>query len=457
MIRLIDIELGKWMSSQRRKPLLLRGARQVGKTYSARILGKKFKNFVEINFEKQKDAGNIFSKDLDPERILRELSVLSGNRIIPGETLLFLDEIQECPDAVKALRYFFEDNPELHVISAGSLIDFSIEKIGLPVGRISTFYLYPVSFFEYLTAVENEDLILMLRESCYSFYINKAFHARLLSRLGEYIAIGGMPEALNAWINTKDLSECVKIKNSLVDTYRQDFERYGYRHQIKYLEKIFNRIPSLAGEKFKFAKISEEYRKRELEPAMELLEKAGLIHRIYHTNANGFPLSAEADTERYKVIFIDIGLSQSIFGASAKGWILNPLEEFVNRGSIAESFVGQELLAYSDPNVKSQLFYWHREARSSNAEVDYVIAINNRIFPVEVKSGGSGRLKSMAYFQKEHSKSCNGIRFYTGMPVKDENVVSYPLYAVKTALESIDPHSILQKVEKGLYSELITT
>jgi predicted AAA+ superfamily ATPase len=437
MIRLVDIELEKWKSSRARKPLLLRGARQVGKTFSARILGKKFKSFVEINFEKHKDATQIFSRDLDTERILGELSVLSGQKIIPGETLLFLDEIQECPDAVKSLRYFFEDKPELHLISAGSLIEFSIEKIGLPVGRISTFYLYPVSFFEYLTAVENEGLLSMLRESCSSLYINEAFHTRLLSRLGEYMAIGGMPEALNAWANTKDLSECIKIQNSLIDTYRQDFERYGRNHQIKYLEKIFNKIPSVVGEKFKFTKISDEYRKRELEPAMELLEKAGLVHRIYHTHANGIPLGAEADFEKYKVIFIDVGLSHSVFGTSPKGWILNPLEEFVNRGSIAEAFVGQEFLAYSDPNVKAQLFYWHREARASSAEVDYVIAANNKIFPVEVKSGAAGRLRSMAYFQEEHSKSCHGIRFYSGMPAKDEKFVSFPLYAIKMALESI--------------------
>jgi predicted AAA+ superfamily ATPase len=323
------------------------------------------------------------------------------------------------------------------LISAGSLIEFSVEKIGLPVGRISMLYIYPVSFFEYLATVENEELLSILRESSSSFYINEAFHIRLLSRLGEYIAIGGMPETLNAWISTKDLSNCVRIQNSLIDTYRQDFERYGQKHQIKYLEKIFNKIPSVVGEKFKFTKISDEYRKRELEPAMELLEKAGLVHRIYHTHANGFPLGAEMDFEKYKVIFIDVGLSNSVFGTNAKGWILNPLEEFVNRGSIAEAFVGQELLAYSDPNVKAQLFYWHREARASNAEVDYVIAINDRIFPVEVKSGAAGRLRSMAYFQKEHSNSSQGIRFYSGIPAKDENFVSYPLYSIRTALESI--------------------
>lgn len=436
MFRLVETELDKWKNSRTRKPLLLRGARQVGKTYTARALGKKFKSFVEINFEKQKDAGRIFSRDLDVERILRELSILTGKKIIPGETLLFLDEIQECPDAIKSLRYFFEDKPELHLISAGSLIEFSIEKIGLPVGRISTLYIYPVSFFEYLKTVENEELILLVKETCSSFDINESFHARLLSRLGEYMAIGGMPEALNAWLNTKDISECVKVNNSLIDTFRQDFERYGKRHQIKYLDKIFNKIPSVVGEKFKFTKISDEHRKRELEPAMELLEKAGLIHRVYHTSANGFPLGAEVNFEKYKVIFIDIGLSHSLFGAGVKGWILNPLEEFVNRGSIAEAFVGQELLAYSDPNMKTQLFYWHRESRSSNAEVDYVIGDNNLIVPIEVKSGGTGRLRSMGVFLEEHLKCRYGIRFYSGTPVKHKNLFSYPLYAIKPALES---------------------
>ncbi|HCE46815.1 MAG TPA: ATP-binding protein [Lentisphaeria bacterium] len=437
MLRAIDIELEKWKNYQTRKPLLLRGARQVGKTYSARNLGKKFKSFVEVNFEKRKDACSIFSRDFDTGRILRELSILTDNRIIPGETLLFFDEIQECPEAVKSLRYFFEDSPALHVISAGSLIEFSIEKIGLPVGRISMLYLYPVSFSEYLASVEGEELIAMMAESCSSFRIGESFHARLMSRLGEYMAIGGMPEVLGKWMETKDFQECVKIQNTLIDTYRQDFERYGRKHQIKYIEMIFNRIPSFAGEKFKFTKISECHRKRELEPALELLEKAGLVHRIRHTHANGLPLGAEADFEKYKVIFLDVGLSNSIMNMSAKGWILNPLEEFVNRGGMAEAFVGQELLAYSDPNVRAQLFYWHREARSSSAEVDYIVAHGNKVVPVEVKSGATGSLKSMVVFLDEHPKSKFGIRFFSGTPTKDKNVFSYPLYAIKRALESL--------------------
>ncbi|MFZ2658028.1 MAG: AAA family ATPase [Victivallales bacterium] len=437
MLRAIDIELEKWKNSRNRKPLLLRGARQVGKTYSARNVGKKFKSFVEVNFEKRKDACSIFSRDFDTGRILRELSILTESRIVPGETLLFFDEIQECPEAVKSLRYFFEDSPDLHVISAGSLIEFSIEKIGLPVGRISMLYLYPVSFSEYLASVEREELISMMAESCSSFQIGESFHARLMSRLGEYMAIGGMPEVLGMWMETKDFPECVKIQNTLIDTYRQDFERYGRKHQIEYLEMIFNRIPSFAGEKFKFAKISGCHRKRELEPALELLEKAGLVHRIRHTHANGLPLGAEADFEKYKVIFLDVGLSNSIMNMSAKGWILTPLEELVNRGGMAEAFVGQELLAYSDPNVRAQLFYWHREARSSNAEVDYIIANGSKIVPVEVKSGAAGSLRSMGVFLDEHSKSRFGIRFFSGIPAKDKNVLSYPLYAIKPALESL--------------------
>ena len=437
MLRAIDIELEKWKNSQTRKPLLLRGARQVGKTYSARNLGRKFKSFVEVNFEKRKDANSIFLRDFDTVRILRELSILTGSRIIPGETLLFFDEIQECPEAVKALRYFFEDTPSLHVISAGSLIEFSIEKIGLPVGRISMLYLYPVSFSEYLASVEGEELISMITESCSSFRIGEPFHTRLISRLGEYMALGGMPEVLGAWTKTKDFSECVKIQNTLIDTYRQDFERYARKHQIKYLEMIFNRIPSFAGEKFKFTKISDCHRKRELEPALELLEKAGLVHRIRHTHANGLPLGAEADFEKYKVIFLDVVLSNSIMNMSAKEWILTPFKEIINRGGMTEAFVGQELLSYSDPNVRAQLFYWHREARSSNAEVDYIVAHGNKIVPVEVKSGVTGRLKSMGVFLDEHSKSRFGIRFFSGIPTKDANVLSYPLYAIKPALESL--------------------
>ncbi len=197
MKRLIEKNLDAWKENKRRKPLLIRGARQVGKTFIVRQFGKKFKSFAEINFELLTDAGEIFKTDLKPDRIIRDLSLLLQTKITSKETLLFLDEIQEAPEAIKALRYFYELMPELHVIAAGSLLDFTIEKIGIPVGRVSTMYMYPLTFPEFLMADHNDDYLSAITRIFKENKINRVFHNRLLRLLGEYIAVGGMPEAVN--------------------------------------------------------------------------------------------------------------------------------------------------------------------------------------------------------------------------------------------------------------------
>ena len=430
MKRLIEKNLEAWKHNKRRKPLLIRGARQVGKTHIVREFGKKFNHFTEINFELLNDAGDIFKTDLKPDRIIRDLSLLSQSRIIPGESLLFLDEIQEAPEAIKALRYFFELMPELHVIAAGSLLEFQIEKIGIPVGRVSTMYMYPLSFQEFLTAGPNYEYLSVIADIFEQNRINQAIHNRLTRLLGEYIAVGGMPEAVNCWIDTNDYQECIQIHRSLIETFRQDFLKYSKKYQIKYIEKLFNEIPHMLGKKFKFSAISGEYRKRELDPALELLHKAGVLHKVYHTSGQGLPLGADINFTRFKLLFMDIALSQTVLNLEMTSWILNPMEQIINRGAVAEAFAGQELIAGSDMDIKSGLFYWHREARSSNAEVDYLLVDNDRIIPVEIKSGKEGTLKSMKIFLETHPQSPYGVRFYGGMPNKVGNIRSYPLYCV---------------------------
>ncbi len=428
MKRNIEKKFDTWKQKNRRKPLLLRGARQVGKTYIVRQFGKKFNRYSEINFELTRDARDIFKADLKPARIIQDLALLTKNKIIPGETLLFLDEIQEAPEAIKALRYFYEEMPELHVIAAGSLLEFQIEQIGIPVGRISTMYMYPMTFSEFLMADQNDEYTIAIHNIFTENSINSAIHNRLLRLMGEYIAVGGMPEAVDCWMDTKDFRECGQIHRSLVETYRQDFSKYARNHQIKYIERLFNELPHLAGRKFKFSAITGEYRKRELNPALDLLQKAGIVHKIYHTSGQGLPIGAGINFDKFKLIFLDIALSQAILGLDTASWILNPMEQIVNKGSVAEAFVGQELVGHSDVDIKAQLYYWHREARSSNAEVDYLVTKNDRIIPVEIKSGKEGSLKSMHYFLKNHSHSPYGIRFYAGMPNIIDNIRSYPLY-----------------------------
>lgn len=429
MKRLIDWHLDVWKKEGKRKPLLLKGARQIGKTYSVRQLGKMFESFVEINFELLPEAKGIFEKDLVPERILWEIGLLTKSKIEPGKTLLFFDEIQSAPQAILALRYFYEMMPELHVIAAGSLIDFAIEKVGMPVGRVTMLYVYPLSFMEFLAACGEERFIepILADEP-----LPKMFHEIVLDLLGHYLAIGGMPEAVKAWVETKDPRASYEAHQELVETYRQDFPKYAKRHQLPYLEILFNQIPHLIGKQFKYSSVHGEYKKRELAPCLDLLRHANVLHTVTHCAGNGFPLGAEINLERFKTILLDVGLSQSLLGLDFAAWFLDPDKNFINRGMIAEAFVGQELLTYSSPRSKTELYFWKREAKGSLAEVDYLYGYQNQIYPIEVKSGHGSTLRSMHQFLERHPGSKKGLRFSSDPFSEYQNIITKPLYAVAT-------------------------
>jgi hypothetical protein len=428
--RFIDRYLQEWKENPERLSLLLRGARQVGKTYSVRKLGSSFSEFVEINFELIPKAKDIFEKDLLPERIIRDLSLLLQKPINPGKTLLFFDEIQECPNAVKSLRYFYEMLPSLHVIAAGSLLDFIIEEIGLPVGRVSSFYMHPLSFFEFLQALEKDILIKEMIESPLTSSINEVAHSALLELLGEYFAIGGMPKAVQSWRAYRSPQKCFEIHQSLLSTYVQDFNKYAKKYQIKYLSLLFNQIPWHLGNLFKFSKIPGEFRKRELSPALDLLSTAGVIHKVYQNNGQGIPIGAGANPEKFKVIFLDIALSQSLLGLDLGSWLLQPEVEWLNKGALVEAFIGQEILAYSSLERKGDLYYWVKEEKGCQAEVDFLLQKNQAIIPIEVKSGKGSTLKSLQCFLQKHPSSPFGVRFSSQNTSKWENMYSFPLYMV---------------------------
>lgn len=430
MKRLVTTYLQVWKEDPYRKPLLLRGARQVGKTYEVRQFGKTYEHFVEINFERRPEIRVVFDQDLQPERILRDLAIFLGRPIDPGNTLLFFDEIQTTPKALLALRYFYEEMPSLHLIAAGSLIDFTTEEVGIPVGRITSMYMYPLSFIEFLYAVSEDMLVQEIMHLDVSKPFSQFIHQKLLRLLGEYIAIGGMPEAIYKWQQTKNIFVCLQTHNSLIDTYRQDFNIYAKKFQRKYVRLLFDHIPLLLGQKFKFSAMPGEFRKRELSPCLDLLITAGIGHKIFQTDAHGAPLGAQIDPDDFKLIFLDIALSQAILGLNAGDWILNPLEQFNNKGALVEAFVGQELLVYANPFKKAQLYYWHRSAKNSQAEIDYVMQKNEAIVPIEVKSGEGSTLKSMHIFLESHSKSTFGIRFSKQNCSIYQNIYSYPLYAI---------------------------
>ncbi len=435
MKRLVSSHLLNWKQDPYRKPLLIRGARQVGKTYEVRALGKTYEHFIEINFEKLPELRVIFEQNLEPERILRDLSLFLGHVIEIKNTLLFFDEIQAAPKALLALRYFYEEISDLHIIAAGSLIDFTIEEIGISVGRISSLYMYPLSFIEFLYAEREGILAQEILETDSFKPFNQLIHDKLLYLLGEYLAIGGMPEVVYKWQQTKNIFVCFDAHHALVDTYRQDFNKYAKQLQMKYVRLLFDYIPLSLGQKFKFSAVSQDYRKRELLPCFDLLVTAGIVHKVFQADAQGIPLGAQANLDDFKAIFLDVALSQTILGLNGRDWIINPLEQFVNKGALVEAFVGQELLAYSYPFAKTELYYWHREAKNSQAEIDYVIQKNESIIPIEVKSGQGSTLKSMHMFLESHPKSNIGIRFSTQNFSVYQNIYSYPLYAVVKCMQ----------------------
>ncbi|MFH1831779.1 MAG: ATP-binding protein [bacterium] len=430
MKRIIDHFLSEWKLDEYRKPLLVRGARQVGKTYSIRRLGAMYQNFVEINLELLPKARAVFEKDLDPERICSDLSLIVKKPIIPGKTLLFLDEIQIVPQAIIALRYFYEMLPELHVIAAGSLLDFAIQQVGIPVGRVQSLYMHPLSFIEYLVATGNYLAIDEIINHKPEEEMSSAIHNLLLGLLGEYLALGGMPQSVQRWVEKKNPLGCARVHSSLLNTYRQDFDKYARTLQVKYVALLFGHIPLQLGRKFKYSLVEGDYRKRELAPALDLLVTAGIAHKVYHSAGQGVPLGAQMDPQDYKVIFLDTGLAQSVLNLDIAEWFLNPQQEFVNKGALVEAFIGQEILAYSDMNIKNYIYYWHKDASIGQAEIDYLLQLNSVVVPVEVKAGLGSTLKSMHVFLESHPKSPYGIRFSAQNYSVHNNIHSYPLYAV---------------------------
>lgn len=435
MKRLIDHYLRDWKSRPDRKALLLRGARQVGKTYSVRALGESYDELVEINLELNPEYAEIFRLNLDPHRILRDLRLMTGKRLVPGASLLFIDEIQQQPLAVSALRYLYESIPEMHVIAAGSLLEFALEQVGMPVGRVASLHMYPMSFLEYLVARGDLPMAERLLDDQALFSIGAPVHERLLRLAGEFLVLGGLPEVVETWIEHENLERCGEILDLIVAAYRQDFAKYAKQHQIKYVDLVFDEVPALTGRKFKYNALPGTWKARELAPALDLLCRASVVHRITHSSGNGIPLKGESNPHQFKTLFLDVGLAQRIMGADVRPWLLDSAATIRNAGAVTEAFIGQELLAYSRPWAKQELYYWHREARSSNAEVDYLLPLGDIVIPVEVKSGATGRLRSLRVFLDEkRGRTPYGIRF-CGQPGSiHADLHSHALYAVPHVL-----------------------
>jgi predicted AAA+ superfamily ATPase len=438
--RLIDVALDRWLTNPRRKALLIRGARQVGKTFSARALGERAGGMVEVNLERMADARKIFSGDLVAGTMLRDLGYVLGRRI-PDDGLLFIDEIQAEPRALLALRYFYEELPSLRVLAAGSLVDFAIERVGVPVGRVSFLHLHPLSFAEFLHARGRVDILEAVASASADFPLAAAAHAAALRFLREYFVVGGMPEAVATWCEGAQPDDVFEVHRSLVSSYRQDFSKYAKSHQVRYLDILLGHCARSASKRFIYAQVPGDHRKRELDPALQLLTTAGLVHRVVHSGGNGLPLGAESRPERFKPLLLDIGFMQALLGARPKDWLpaTDDLRPFINHGDVTEAFVGQELLAYQTASSDPQLYYWQRDKASSQAEVDYLTSLKGTVRPVEVKAGKTGRLKSLQVFLNEKRGASIAYRVAPLPFSRRGTVETVPLYAVSHLVEAPSP------------------
>ena len=435
MKRNIEKHLLEWKSDTERKVLLVRGARQVGKTYSIRELGKRFKYFLEINFEETPDAKHFFERTRNPHELCEKLSIFFDTPIIPNETLLFLDEIQACTGALKSLRFFYEKMPELHVAAAGSLLEFALEEIpSFGVGRIASLFMYPMTFSEYLIASGSEIMEGAIRKASAQNPMDPVIHAKILDKLKRFLLIGGMPEAVASYLKHRDLRRCQKVLDHLITSIIDDFAKYKKRSPVSKLEEVFYSVVQQAGGKFKYSKVSPDgggtsgYKE-----ALNLLIKAGIAHRICHSSAQGVPLGAQMNQKRFKVLPMDTGIYQRLLGLDLSQYIISDFQSLINRGSLSELFVGIELISHQSPFLHPQLHYWHREAKSSNAEVDYVVASGSRIIPIEVKAGTKGQMQSLHLFLKERNLPW-GLRISGENFSAYQNIRTLPLYAISQSL-----------------------
>ena len=439
--RNVDKKLLEWMTSPRRKPLLIRGARQVGKSTAVRQLGKSFKYYVELNLEKQPTIRQLFSKDIDVRRTCEIISATLGIPIIAGESLLFIDEIQISQEAIMSLRYFKEDYPELHIIAAGSLLEFALEELpSFGVGRIRSLYMYPFSFDEFLLAQGLDVTVDYKHKASTASPLPEPVHNLLIEQLKTFYLVGGMPAAVTEWIETKSYIECSHIHNDILDTYQDDFSKYKRRTSPILLRKALRSVALQAGCKFVYRQVAEDLHTSAIKDALHLLTLAGIIKPIVHTDGNGVPLGAEENDSYVKYLFLDLGLMQTMLGTPAAETLLSSDIDFVNKGAASEMFAGLELIKKHDCFSRAELYYWQNMARGTNAEIDYLIGKEGKVLPIEVKANTRGSMQSLWLFMRKKKihhairTSLENFGEFEHIDKEDEDEVRHvnviPLYAL---------------------------
>lgn len=446
--RIIDRYLSEWATRPVHKPILLRGARQVGKSTAVRHLGESFKYYVEINLEKQSNYIDLFKKDLDVTRIVPQMAAMCGTPIVPNETLLFIDEIQESQEAIMALRYFKEDMPNLHVIAAGSLLEFVLDEIPtFGVGRIHSMYMSPMTFDEFLRA-NGEQLLLDARgQANMDAPLPAPLHEKLIGLMRTFMLVGGMPESVVKWVQTHDFLQCQEVQDDIITGYEADFPKYKKKVDPQLLIATMKSAATQATKKFVYSRVPGEYKTAEVKKALDLLIKAGILVPVTHSSGNGLPLGDESDESIRKILLLDTGLMLRLLNmtmgdtSAITAQILTATAaDLVNKGPMAEMLAGLELLHYLTPNLHHDLYYWVRQAKNATAEIDYLLSRNMKVLPFEVKAGVQGGMKSLWDFMREKKLNqavrCSLENFgkfdYIDAEAEDavRHVEVYPLYAL---------------------------
>ena len=407
--RPIDSLLLEWKNSERRKPLLLRGARQVGKSWAVEHLGETFDYFIEVNFEKRPELLDVFKKIRDVHELTANLSMYYNTPVIPGRTLLFLDEIQKSPEAIQSLWTFKEDYPDLHVVAAGSLLEFALQELpSFGVGRIRSLFVYPFSFDEFLAAEGKAAWVKAKKEADRTKPLLAPLYNDLVQHFRTFLMVGGMPASVAAWVSTRDYSQCQAELDDIQLTYYDDFPKYAKKVDPTLLRNTLQSVVMQIGEKFTYSQVEGGYRAEEVKKALKLLCDAGIIKRVSHTAGNGLPLGAEVNDKFRKYIYLDSGLLLRILDLDLGGArqlteliIAGTAEDLVNKGGLAEMVLGWELVKYNNPRTQHELYYWENTAEGTRSEVDYIIARDLNVMPIECKASTSGKMKSLYEFMRQ--------------------------------------------------------
>lgn len=407
--RYIDTLLQEWKHGSSLKPLLLRGARQVGKSWAVEHLGESFDYFIEVNFEKRPEVKEVFQKVHDVHELANNLGMLYNKPVEAGKTLLFLDEIQASPEAIRSLWSFKEDFPDLHVIAAGSLLEFTLKELpSFGVGRIRSLFVYPFSFDEFLVAEGKSTWVQAKQEASAEKPLLTALHQDLVQHYRTFLMVGGMPASVAAWVTAHDYRKCQTELDDIQLAYYDDFAKYAKKVDPTLLRNTLQSVILQIGNKFMYSKVEGGYRAEEVKKALGLLCDAGIIKRVSHTAANGLPLGAGVNEKFRKYIYLDSGLLLRILDmdlGSARQLseliLAGSVEDLVNKGGLAEMVLGWEMVKYNNPRSQHDLYYWENTAEGTRSEVDYIVARDLKVLPVECKAGVSGKMKSLRLFMRQ--------------------------------------------------------